>query len=215
MGKLAKRTRAAEASRGVVRVLPFEGDDEALLRGLAERQPIATATFCDRYSDHVKRVLGRILGADSELLDLHQEVFMKAVLAAAKLQDARNLRGWLTVIAVNRAKTELRKRARRRWFGLAPGPKEAPEAPAPGVDADAAEALERTYRLLDEMAADDRIVFTLRIIDGMELSAVAAACDVSLATIKRRLQRAQSRFVQRARRDEVLRDWLQEGGRWS
>lgn len=215
MGKLAQRTLARRAPSGVVRALPFDGDDEALLRGLAERQPLATATFCDRYSEHVKRVLGRILGADSELLDLHQDVFVKAVLAAPRLVDARNLRGWLTVIAVNRAKTELRKRARRRWFGLEPGAKEAPEGLTPGADADAAEALARTYRLLDEMSADDRIAFTLRIIDGMELTAVAAACGVSLATIKRRLHRAQDRFAQRARRDEVLQEWVQEGGRWA
>jgi RNA polymerase sigma-70 factor (ECF subfamily) len=38
---------------------------------------------------------------------------------------------------------------------------------------------------------------------------------VSLATIKRRLAKAEKRFAAAAQRDNVLREWLEEGGRWT
>jgi len=45
----------------------------------------------------------------------------------------------------------------------------------------------------------------------MELTAVAAACGVSLATIKRRLSRAQATFVSLASQHAVLAEWLERG----
>jgi RNA polymerase sigma-70 factor, ECF subfamily len=43
---------------------------------------------------------------------------------------------------------------------------------------------------------------------------VAAACDVSLATIKRRLVRSEKRFVAVAARYPELKPWLEGGARW-
>ena len=60
---------------------------------------------------------------------------------------------------------------------------------------------------------DDRLhgTFALRHVDGMELTAVAAACGVSLATIKRRLSRAQKTFVRLAAENDALSPWLERG----
>lgn len=172
------------------------------------------AALCDRYGDHVRRVLGRILGPVPEVADLHQEVFLRAIRHAHRLRDARSLSGWLATVAVNAARTHLRRAARRRWLGLAPRRDDVPDV---GVsrDDDAAEALRRTYQVLADMRTDERIAFALRFVDGMALADVAEATGVSLATVKRRLAAAQSAFVARARRDEVLSTWLEEGNRWS
>jgi RNA polymerase sigma-70 factor (ECF subfamily) len=51
----------------------------------------------------------------------------------------------------------------------------------------------------------------LRFIDGMELVEVADACSVSLATIKRRLARAQKRFSAMARTYPELDEWVSGG----
>jgi len=76
------------------------------------------------------------------------------------------------------------------------------------------DATRRVYRVLDTLPEDERIAFALRFIDDMELTDVAEACDVSLATIKRRLDRAEATFVARARKDVVLSGWLEGGARW-
>ena len=58
------------------------------------------------------------------------------------------------------------------------------------------------------------MAFTLRFVSEMQLTEVAAACRVSLATIKRRLARAEKRFVEAARENPALRERLEAGGRW-
>ena len=62
---------------------------------------------------------------------------------------------------------------------------------------------------------DKFIAFALRFVDGMELVEVAEACEVSLATIKRRLARAQAKFTNIARTYPVLHEWLERGARWT
>ena len=49
----------------------------------------------------------------------------------------------------------------------------------------------------------------------MQLTEVAAACRVSLATVKRRLARAEKRFVEAAKDHPALRERLTHGGRWA
>ena len=76
------------------------------------------------------------------------------------------------------------------------------------------EALDHSYAILDTMPADERIAFSLRFIDGMELTEAATACGCSLATIKRRLAKAEKKFLDSARADSVLSGRI-EGGRWA
>jgi RNA polymerase sigma-70 factor (ECF subfamily) len=203
-----------EEARGAVVPLPFVGDEHALLDGIRNDSPAAIAAFCDRYGDQVMRVLARVMGPDGELEDLHHEVFLRALKSAPGVNDASSLSAWVTAIAVNVARTELKRRARRRWFTpLATW--EQPDVEAPAAKEEDVEALHRTYALLERMPVDLRVPLSLSIIEGMKLEEVAAACDVSLSTIKRRLSRAERRFVDMARRDPVLAVWLTRGTRWN
>jgi RNA polymerase sigma-70 factor (ECF subfamily) len=61
---------------------------------------------------------------------------------------------------------------------------------------------------MGKLPADERVAFALRFIDGMELTAVATACNVSLATIKRRLSRAQRTFNALALEHAALAEWV-------
>ena len=68
--------------------------------------------------------------------------------------------------------------------------------------------MQAVYRVLGGLDTDQRIAFALRFIAGMELTEVAASCGVSLATIKRRLSRAQNIFSAAAVREPALAEWL-------
>jgi RNA polymerase sigma-70 factor (ECF subfamily) len=197
----------------VVRALPFSGDDAALLQGLQAGRPAAIAAFCDLHSTHVLRVLARILGAGAELADLHQDVFTRALRGVAGVKDASALRGWITIIAVNVARSAIKRRAIDRWLSFLPW-HDLPEIEAPTANDDDVEALRRTYAALDRLPTEERIAFALRIIDGLELTEAAAACGVSLATFKRRLTRAEARFITIARQDPHLAAELEGGDRW-
>jgi RNA polymerase sigma-70 factor (ECF subfamily) len=179
-----------------------------LVAALREGHPDAAAAIFDRYAVHVCRVLGRVLGPDPELFDLVQDVFVAVLESITRLEEARALQAWLTQIAVHSAKSRIRRRRRwRKLLSFVPS-QELPEQAQAAADYEGSEALLAVYRALARLDAEDRSVFALRFIDGRELSDVARACQVSLATIKRRLSRARSSFREAARPEPALAEWL-------
>lgn len=197
----------------VVPLKRFEGDDAALVTALTEERAGAMEALYDRYAFHVQRVLARVVGIDAALPDMLHEVFIEAFTHIGSLKDPGRLKAWLTSIAVFTARGRIRKRSRRLalWFSDSTV---VPDVSTPGADHETREALKNTYEILDRMPADERIAFTLRFMEGMELTEVADASRVSLATIKRRLTRAQRKFCIMAERQPILREWLDRGERW-
>lgn len=187
--------------------------EAALVEGLRAEQPAAIAAFYDRYAAHVHRLLGRVLGVDAELADVHHDVFVRALGSLRTLRDPDALGAWITSVTLFTARSAIQRRARRRWLSFL-APEALPEIAAPAVNGDLGEALRATYAVLDTLPADERIAFALRFLEGMDLTEVAAACAVSLATIKRRLARAEERFTRAARKHPALREWLEGGTRW-
>lgn len=193
---------------------PFLGDDAALVAGMLAGDRAAIAAFYDRHEAHVRRTLLRALGPDRDLDDLHHDVLVRALGSIEELRDPAALRPWLTSIAVFTARTHILRRSRRWWMRLWPG-HELPEVEAPTASGEVTEALRATYAVLETLPADERLAFALRFIGGMELTEVAEACRCSLATIKRRLSRAQALFQERARAQPALAEWLEGGTRWA
>jgi RNA polymerase sigma-70 factor (ECF subfamily) len=155
-----------------------------------------------------------MLGPGAHLGDLVQDVFVSAIDSIDRLERPESLRAWLASIAVFRARAEIRSRARSRWFPLF-GSDDLPETDARVATPEIDEAVRTTYVVLDKLGADERIAFALRFVDGMELVEVAEACEVSLATIKRRLARAQTKFMNIARTYPALTEWIERGDRWT
>jgi RNA polymerase sigma-70 factor, ECF subfamily len=187
--------------------LPSVESDEALVAALRAGQPDAGAMLFDRYAIHVRRVLVRVLGPDPELLDLVHDVFVTALESVHRLSEPKALRGWLTQVAVFTARGKIRRRMRWRFLRILP-PQDMPEPEHRPTDFEASEALRSAYRVLGQLTPDDRIAFALRFIDGMELTEVAQACEVSLATIKRRLARARQQFSELSLGEPALAEWL-------
>ena len=190
-----------------IQPLPFEGDDPALVRGILAGHPGAVATLYRRYAAHVRNILVRILGIDQELRDIQHDAFVRALQSIASLRDTGALKAWLTGVAVFTAKTWIQRRQRNRWLRFLPD-EELPEREAPLVPGETREAVHATYRALAKLPADERVAFSLRFIDGMEIADLAAACDVSVSTIKRRLVKAERHFREAARKYPVLAEWL-------
>jgi RNA polymerase sigma-70 factor (ECF subfamily) len=188
-----------------------EVPDAVLVNEIKRGAPGATTMLFDRYARHVERLVWSLLGPESESEDILHEVFIRAFEGIHGLEDAAKLKGWLTGITVFTSREWIRRRTRRRWLRFMD---EVPEVPQVSASEEVGEATRAVYGVLSEMDADDRIVFTLRYIEGLELTEVAAATNVSLATVKRRLSDVGKRFVNRAKHFEALRPWL-EAGRWT
>lgn len=178
----------------------------AQLRSGDER---ALARLYDCYWQDVNRLVWRLLPGDSEHDDLVSEVFVKVITGIRRVRDAENLRGWVLTVAVNTVRNELRRRSlwhRRRVYA------DTERFSAARVDPEVRRLTARTTAALERLPASERIAFTLRRLDGCTFEQVAALCECSLATAKRRVARAERRFVAVARRDPELLQLLREGG---
>jgi RNA polymerase sigma-70 factor (ECF subfamily) len=182
---------------------PGAGDAE-LLASVVAGKPAAIAALFDRYSGLVRQMLIRTLGSSFDVDDLMQETFLTAVRRAHTLRDPAALSSFIVGVAIRQAKNELRRRAVRRWIGL---PHE-PETSSSNTDPVAREGVRHLNRALERLDPSSRVLFVLRHVEELELSEIARAERVSLATLKRRLARAERRFEAIAERDPVLRDYL-------
>ena len=212
--KVSSSDGIAGSSISVVTPPKFVGDERELVAALRTRHPGAVAMLYEQHASAVHRTLRSTLGADAELPDLAQEVFMRAVAGIGRLQDPARLRSWLSSIAVFSARALIRRRSRRRWlnsFLRQHSMSEEQNVP----NSEARFALQEVYELLDRLPVDQRLAFALRFIDGMTLQDAAGACGVSLSTFKRRLARAERAFVRAAERRPRLQPWLKAGTRWN
>lgn len=187
-----------------LRVIPGGAavDDAEVARRLKAGDPAAPALLFDRFGALVDRVLLRILGDSADHDDRVQETFIEVLRTVSALRDDGAFKPWVTTIAVRVARAELRRRRVRRFLSLWRDD----ELPEVAVDDDhhGRETLRATYRILDAMPTEERLAFTLRVIHGEELTEVARLCGCSLATIKRRISRAEARFREAAAADPAL-----------
>jgi RNA polymerase sigma-70 factor (ECF subfamily) len=186
-----------------------EWDDSELLQGVRAQQPAALSVFYERHAARVERWLWRIIGYDRELEDIHQEVFVRAFRSISTLESPEALLGWLHTITIFTARTALKRRTRRSWL-LFFEPELVPEPEATRPEGGSSDALEAAFRILRAMSVDDRIAFSLRYLEGLELTEIATSTSVSLATVKRRLARARERFMRRASQDPALQNWVSD-----
>jgi RNA polymerase sigma-70 factor (ECF subfamily) len=81
----------------------------------------------------------------------------------------------------------------------------------PHDDFESRELLSRVRSVLDGMSDRPRAVFVLRRLEGMELSEIATNLDLSLATVKRDLDKANSYVARAIEKDGRLRTRLDSG----
>jgi RNA polymerase sigma-70 factor (ECF subfamily) len=164
-------------------------DDAAILRGLRAGEDWAARLAWNRYAPMVYAVLDRALGRAGESEDLTQEVFCRVFAALDSVRDPSAFRSYVYSAAVRILRWHLRGRRMRELLTLSDGG-DLPDGAHRGDDAEGRDLLARFYRLLDKIPADDRTAFILRHVEGLRLDEIARATGVSLATVKRRVRRA-------------------------
>lgn len=147
------------------------------------------------HARYVAGVVHRILGARSgegEVDDIVQETFIDALEGIARLKEPRAARAWLVTVAARRTQRFLARRRRRTllsfWGGLF--------APAASDPRDR-QAVDELYDVLDRLPESVRIPWVLHRVEQLSLPETAAACEVSLATVKRRISDADERIQRR------------------
>lgn len=195
-------------SQGLILALPPKPADESeLIAGLCRRDPAAAQTLYAQYSSLVRRILIQVLGSDRDVDDLVQDTLIVVVNRAPALRKVQSFRSFVIGVAIHLAKNEIRRRAIRRFVGL----EDVTDVPLIDPhDADSAQVARHLYGALDKLETSSRMAFILRFVHGCELAEVASACGCSIATIKRRLTRAEMRLSKLFEVDPVLREHLRE-----
>ncbi|MGC4065153.1 MAG: RNA polymerase sigma factor [Polyangiaceae bacterium] len=180
--------------------------DQVLLVGLKRRDPRAVAVFVRRFQHDVQHVLTRIMGTSPDVSDAMQDTFIRALNGVIQVREPHALRVWLRRVATSVAFDHLRQLQRIRWSFLV-------DCAAIDERADAVTPEDHAvfcdiHRVLDKMPHRERVAFYLRYVDEMELKEIASACNVSIATVKRRLARANLRFRTLAQHQPDLADWM-------
>ena len=128
--------------------------------------------------------------------DITQEVFVQAYRKLESLNDKQKFRAWLYTIAVNRCNDFLRKKKYLSLLQI----RSAEEQEIRETDSfrnsnyDKSIAKERFWEhvrsLLEKFSVMEREVFTLRFMDHLNLSEIAAVLDKNESTVKTHLYRA-------------------------
>ena len=147
--------------------------------------------FYRRHAPYIAGVAFRLLANAGEVDDVVQDTFVTASQKLATLKAPEHVRLWLVKIAVRHAQRRLRSRRRTRTIGDMGGfgfPTK--------TDMKLASMLDDLRDLLRRIPTRFGEPWILHRLEGLTIKEVATACDISAATVKRRIAAADKK-VQR------------------
>ena len=200
----------------VPRALVFQGtsfcesDNRTLVRAVVARDPRAQHELWRRYAPVVSRILKRLFGPSHDVEDLAQDIFLCIFEKVPSLRDPNSLKAFIISITLLTSRGERRRLATRGQIKVSKDPDIGSKA-VWLPETDAREAVQRFYRILDRVSAQSRALFVLRYVEELKLSQIAQMSGTSLATTKRRLTRAWSRFRMLVERDPILAELVTDG----
>jgi RNA polymerase sigma-70 factor (ECF subfamily) len=183
---------ARQPTKGVLSLVP---PTEGTASG-----PIDLDEAFRRYAPLVAAISFRILGTHQDVEDVVQDVFLEARKWLTRIQDPGALKAWLTTVAARTARRRLRTRRLRTMLHFGDAPEYMDLADA-GASPRQRALLAEIYGVLDQLPVEERLAWTLRLVEGQSLPEVAQHCGCSLATVKRRVASAQ-RAISEALADE-------------
>lgn len=162
-------------------------EDAALMRNIAARNESALAVLYDRHAVSLYSLIRRIVHDEAAAEEILQDVFLHVWKVAPRFDQARGqLRGWLLVMARNRALSHLRKHQDVQVDDM-----DLYAIPATGMQESIAAKNELTQKIqaaLEEMPPELSHLFELAYFEGMTHREIAKRTGQPLGTVKTRLR---------------------------
>ncbi len=177
-------------------------DDNQLIHAALGGSAEAFGQLVRRYQDRLYHTVKHVVGSAEDARDVVQEAFTKAFTGLERFQQNSTFYTWLCSIALNAARTHLRRQRSRRaqqtcsidarreiddFEPLAHGSD-------PQDDAQRNEQVAQVWQALARLDDDHRQVVVLREIDGLSYEQIAQVLELPIGTVRSRLFRARTRL---------------------
>ena len=176
-----------------------------LAQRLSADDPGSLEALVARHQQRVTRLAFRLLGwRAAEVEDVVQDVFLAAWTNRGRYRGDATVATWLTVITINRCRSEHRRRRLRSLFLLRGRGQDGVAEPPPWSRAAGDETSARVRAAVQALPPRDREVIVLRYFEQMTAAQIAAVTRQSVNAVEVRLHRARSRLA------DALERWHRE-----
>ncbi len=169
-------------------------DKELILR-FQQGDELAYVELVNRYRDRLMNFIYRYVGTRQEAEDIVQDTFVKLFQKKDYYRPISEFSTWIFTIASNLAKTELRKRKRRKVSYLSQLGMEEKDFDIPVEDTTDEEMVgefteSQIQNAIQSLQLHFRTALILRDIEELSYEEISKILDVPLGTIKSRINRA-------------------------
>ena len=173
-----------------------EMTDEQLIAAFQQGDENAFVQLVDRYKDRLINFVYRFLNDMTDAEDLVQETFLKVYKKKHSYREIAKFSTWIYTIAGNLARSELRKRKRRKTYTMSALSFEDQEfTPVdPGKDTEGivfnSYAGEEIMRAIEQLPEPFKTITILRDIQELSYEDISRILDIPMGTVKSRVNRA-------------------------
>jgi len=191
----------------VLRNDPKTPTDEELIERFQQGDGHAFEEIVKRYKDPLLNFIYRFVGNQEEAEDILQETFLRVYRKRHAYRQVAKFSTWIYTIAGNLARTELRKRKRRRLFSISDmGVEEdkdyevSDEEFNPEQHVDSLLHDEVIQREINKLSPKFREVIILRDIQEFSYEEISQILRIPIGTVKSRVNRARLRLQSRLKK---------------
>lgn len=159
-------------------------DEQEILQAVQSGDESAFNEFVRLYQKDVHLLALRIIGDSEEALDISQKVFMKVHKSIKSFRGESSISTWLYRITYNACMRYLKSFRVRRFFSFDKEDFESISGGDAGKDIAKSEFRDNLKSVLNKLPPQQKVVFTLRQIQGLKISEAAEIMGLKEGTIK-------------------------------
>ena len=181
-----------------------EVSDGELVERLRGGEPWAAEALYRRHVGPLLSLTTKLLSSKLDAEDVVQDTFVTAFERLGQVRDPEAVGFWLQRVAIRHVHARYRRRAFKRALGLVSLSSEVESLESLASDdapPDICAEIALMSQALERIPAKERVAWVLRHLEGRSLAEVAELVGCSLATVKRRISKAECRVERRL--DEV------------
>ncbi|MCG8603948.1 sigma-70 family RNA polymerase sigma factor [bacterium] len=182
---------------------PGQPSDEDLIERFQKGDLYAFDLIVKRYKDQLLNFIYRFVGSQEEAEDIVQETFLRVYRKRKAYKRIAKFSTWIYTIAGNLARTELRRRKRRKLFSVTDMGYEdrdyeiSDEVYNPENQVDGLIQEEIIQKEINDLSPKFREVIILRDVQELSYEEISKIIDVPIGTVKSRVNRGRLKLQSR------------------